>query len=154
MEVSPRLLSTLVRKRPPICIVSTYTQKWGMLFNLLEIKNKWYIYTRIKIVRWITESKCPFAIVKDHGFRDLMNTGHPKYHLPLPATVARDVKHVFIGMQSIISAKLKVFDLHLMTFSPCHWTRRAGISWWSPELCNWCLDVSQWSSVHCCNCTL
>ena len=91
-----------------------------MLFNLLKIKNKWYICTRIEIVRWIAESKCPFAIVKDRGFRDLMKTERPKYRLLSPVTVARDVKHVFIGMRSIISAKLKVFDLHLMTFSPRH----------------------------------
>ena len=91
-----------------------------MLFNLLEIKNEWYIRTKIEIIHWITESKRPFAIVKDRGFRDLMKTGRPEYRLPSPATIARDVKHVFIGMQSIISAKLKVFDLHLMTFSPRH----------------------------------
>ena len=91
-----------------------------MLFNLLEIKNEWYIRTRIEIVSWIAESKRPFTIVKDCGFRDLMKTGCPEYRLPSPATVARDVKHVFVGMRSIISAKLKVFDLHLMTFSPRH----------------------------------
>jgi hypothetical protein len=75
---------------------------------------------RIEIVRWVAESKRPFAIVKDRGFRDLMKTGRPEYRLPSPATVARDVKHVFVGMRSIISAKLKVLDLHLMTFSPHH----------------------------------
>ena len=91
-----------------------------MLFNLLEIKNEWYIRTRIEIVRWISESKHPFAIVKDYGFRDLIKIRRPKYRLPSPVTVARDMKHVFVGMQSIISAKLKVFDLHLMTFSPRH----------------------------------
>ena len=153
MKVLPRLLSTLIRKRPPICIISTHTQRRGMLFNLLEIKNKWYICTRIEIVHWITESKCPFTIVKDHGFRDLMKTGHPEYHLPLPVTIAWDVKHVFIGMQSIISAKLKVFDLQLMTFSPHHWTRGAGAQW-SPKLHDRCLDISQWLSIHCCNCAL
>ena len=153
MEVLPRLLSALVRKRPPIRIVSTHTQRQGMLFNLLEIKNEWYIHTRIEIVHWITESKHPFAIVKDRGFRDLMKTGRPEYCLPSPVTVAWDVKHVFVGMWSIISAKLKVFDLHLMTFLPRHWTRRAGTRW-SPELCDQCLNVSQWSSIHCCNCTL
>jgi hypothetical protein len=30
------------------------------------------------------------------------------YRLPSPATVARDVKHVFVSMRSVIAAKLKV----------------------------------------------
>ena len=49
--------------------------------------------TRIEIVCWIAESKRPFAIVKDHGFRELMKTGHPKYRLPSPATVAATQHH-------------------------------------------------------------
>jgi len=64
--------------------------------------------SRIEIVRWITESKCPFLIVKDRGFMDLMKTGRPEYRLPSPATVARDVKHVFVSMRSRLAARLKV----------------------------------------------
>lgn len=63
---------------------------------------------RIEIVRWIAESKRPFFIVKDRGFRDLMKTGRPEYRLPSPATVSRDVKHVFVRMRSHLAAKLKV----------------------------------------------
>jgi hypothetical protein len=63
---------------------------------------------RIEIVRWIAESKHPFAIVKDHGFKELMKTGRPEYRLPSPATVARDVKQVFVSMRSLVATKLKV----------------------------------------------
>ena len=63
---------------------------------------------RIEIVRWIAESKRPFAIVKDHGFKELMKTGRPKYRLPSPATVAQDVKQVFVSMRSLVATKLKV----------------------------------------------
>jgi hypothetical protein len=63
---------------------------------------------RIEIVRWIAESKCPFAIVKDHGFKELMKTGCPEYRLPSPATVARDVKQVIVSMRSLVATKLKV----------------------------------------------
>jgi hypothetical protein len=37
-----------------------------------------------------------------------MKTGRPEYRLPSLATVARDVKHVFVNMQSQLAAKLKV----------------------------------------------
>ncbi len=70
---------------------------------------------RIEIVCWIVESKHPFAIVKDHGFRDLMKTGCPEYQLPLPATVSWDMKHVFVSMWSQLAAKLKV---NLLTVWP------------------------------------
>jgi hypothetical protein len=63
---------------------------------------------RIEIVHWIAESKRPFAIVKDHGFKELMKTGCPEYRLPSPATVARDVKQVIVSMRSLVATKLKV----------------------------------------------
>jgi hypothetical protein len=44
--------------------------------------------SRIEIVRWVAENKCPFAIVRDRGFVDLMKIGRPMYRLPSPATVA------------------------------------------------------------------
>ena len=52
---------------------------------------------------------------------DLMKTGRPMYRLPSPATVARDVKHVFISMRSIIVSKLKVstyFTVHVADLIP------------------------------------
>ncbi|KAJ3513595.1 hypothetical protein NLJ89_g2859 [Agrocybe chaxingu] len=52
--------------------------------------------TRAEIVRWVAESKRPFRIVKDRGFQSLMKTGRPDYHIPLPETVSRDVKRVFV----------------------------------------------------------
>jgi hypothetical protein len=35
------------------------------------------------------------------------------YQIPSPATVARDVKHVFVSMRSLIAAKLKVSTVHV-----------------------------------------
>ena len=87
---------------------------------------------RIEIVCWIAESKRPFAIVKDHGFRELMKTGRPEYRLPLPATVSQDVKHVFVSMRSLVASKLKVsLPIHklLIPIQRCEGTR------WLPELC-------------------
>ena len=75
--------------------------------------------SRIEIVRWIAENKRPFAIVKDQGFVDLMKTGRPMYRLPSPATVARDVKHVFVSMRSIIATKLKVSTYTELYYSYC-----------------------------------
>jgi len=63
---------------------------------------------RIEIVRWVVESKCPFAIVKDRSLMSLLKMGCPEYRLPLPATVSRDVKQVFINLRKRIAVKLKV----------------------------------------------
>lgn len=63
---------------------------------------------RIEVVRWVAESKRPFAIVKDRGLLSLMKTGRPEYRWPSPATVSRDVKKVFVRMRSRLAAKLKV----------------------------------------------
>ena len=38
-----------------------------------------YMEIRVEIVCWVVKNKCPFAIVNDCGFQDLMKTGHPKY---------------------------------------------------------------------------
>ena len=64
--------------------------------------------TRMEIVRWIAESKHPFAIVRDRGFMSLIKTGRPEYRLPSPLTVSRDVKHVFVSMRYRLAEKLKV----------------------------------------------
>ena len=53
---------------------------------------------RVKIMKWVAENRWPFVIVKDPQFLLLMKTRHPGYCLPLVATVARDVKQVFIEM--------------------------------------------------------
>jgi hypothetical protein len=58
------------------------------------------------------------VIVNNRGFRDLMKTGHPEYRLPSPATVARDVKHVFVNMRSILANKLKVILLTACDLNP------------------------------------
>jgi hypothetical protein len=91
-----------------------YTDKVCVLTSLGN-----YLTTpRIEIVRWVAENKHPFVIVNDRGFRDLMKTGHPEYRLPSPATVAQDVKHVFVNMRSILVNKLKVILLTACDLNP------------------------------------
>jgi hypothetical protein len=62
---------------------------------------------RAEIVRWVCESKRPFNIVNDRGFRSLMKTGRPNYHIPSPITVSRDVKKVFVNARKRISKLLR-----------------------------------------------
>jgi hypothetical protein len=63
---------------------------------------------RAEIVRWVSENKRPFAIIKDRGFQSLMKTGRPDYHIPSPETVSRDVKNVFIRVRKQIAHMLQV----------------------------------------------
>jgi hypothetical protein len=63
---------------------------------------------RAEIVRWVAESMRPFEIVKDRGFQSLMKTGRPGYYIPLPSTVARDVRLVFARTRNRISKMLRV----------------------------------------------
>ena len=59
-------------------------------------------------------------IIEDPQFILLMKTGHPGYRLPSAATVARDVKHVFIEMRQRISKALKVILMYLFVY-PSHY---------------------------------
>jgi hypothetical protein len=66
---------------------------------------------RAEIVRWVSESKRPFEIVKDRGFVKLMKTGRPHIHIPSPSTVSRDVKNVFVHVCKRIAKMLQVTKL-------------------------------------------
>jgi hypothetical protein len=61
-----------------------------------------------EFVRWVAESNRPFQIVNDRGFRSLMKTGRPEYHIPSAETLSRDVKNVFVRVRERISKMLKV----------------------------------------------
>jgi hypothetical protein len=65
---------------------------------------------RVEVVRWVAESKRPFAIIKDRGLLKLLKTGpgRPEYRLPSPSTISRDVKHVFVRVRAQLAEKLKV----------------------------------------------
>jgi len=63
-----------------------------------------------KFVRWVAESNRPFQIVNDRGFRSLMKTGRPEYHIPSAETLSRDVKNVFVRVRERISKMLRVSD--------------------------------------------
>src|ERR1700674_885045 len=106
---------------------------------------------RIEIVRWIAECKHPFAIVKDRGFVGLMKTGRPMYRLPSPATVARDVKQVFVSMRSQLATKLKVLTCIVRAI-------KQVLKWqgtrWLPELRDRRVDLPKWAGICRCHCTL
>lgn len=59
-------------------------------------------------MRWVSESKRPFIIVKDRGFQNLMKTGRPEYYIPSPDTVSRDVRKVFVNVRKRIAKMLQV----------------------------------------------
>ncbi len=65
-------------------------------------------FASAEIVRWVAESKRPFQIVNDQGFRSLMKTGRPGYHLPSAETVFRDVKKVFTNVRKHVTRILQV----------------------------------------------
>jgi len=71
-------------------------------------------------VKWVAEKRQPFVIIKDPQFMFLMKTGHSGYRLPSVATVARDVKHVFVEMRQRISKTLKVFLTYLFPYLSHH----------------------------------
>ncbi|KIM65634.1 hypothetical protein SCLCIDRAFT_112336, partial [Scleroderma citrinum Foug A] len=50
---------------------------------------------RAKLVHWVSESLCPYSIVKDRGFKSLMKTGRLECYIPSPLTISHDVKLVF-----------------------------------------------------------
>jgi hypothetical protein len=77
--------------------------------------------SRAEIVQWVAESKRPFNIVSDHGFRNLMKTGRPEYYIPSPVTVLRDVKKVFVNAQKRIAKMLQEHD-GTLNFTTDAWT--------------------------------
>ncbi|KAL1937246.1 hypothetical protein VTO73DRAFT_13915 [Trametes versicolor] len=77
--------------------------------------------TRAEIVRWVCESKRPFAIVRDRGFLMLMKTGRPEHAIPSPSTVARDVKRVFARVRCWLAKMLQEYDGDL-SFTVDAWT--------------------------------
>lgn len=77
--------------------------------------------SRAEIVRWVVENKRPFNIVNDRGFRNLMKTGRPEYHIPSPNTVSRDVKKVFVNARRRIANMLREHEGSL-SFATDAWT--------------------------------
>ncbi|KAG2040592.1 hypothetical protein BDR03DRAFT_857502 [Suillus americanus] len=77
--------------------------------------------TRAEIVKWVAESLCPFEIVKDQGFQSLMKTGRPEYYLPLPNTISRDVRVVFVRTHERIAKMIKEYAGKL-NFTMDGWT--------------------------------
>ena len=67
---------------------------------------------RIEIAKWVAEIQCPFSIVEDDGFKNVMKTGRPEYYIPSQYTVARDVKQVFKKTRKWIAKMLQVSQRH------------------------------------------
>ncbi|KAG2068511.1 hypothetical protein BDR04DRAFT_1129220 [Suillus decipiens] len=68
--------------------------------------------TRAKIVCWVSESLCPFNIIKDCAFQSLMKTGRPKHYIPSPSTISCDVQQVFVQTQQCVAIMLQVSNFH------------------------------------------
>lgn len=85
---------------------TTTETRW--VFILRSHKSSPDVTQSAEIVRWVAESKRPFQIVNDRGFKKLMKTGRPDYHIPSMQTVSRDVKKVFVQVRKRIAKMLQV----------------------------------------------
>ena len=63
----------------------------------------------------------PFSIVQDRGFLKLMKTGRPDIYIPMPETVSRDVKTVFVQCRQRISKMLQDYN-GTLSFATDAWT--------------------------------
>ena len=64
-----------------------------------------------EFVHWVSENNRLFQIVNDQGFRSLMKTGRPEYHIPFIETLSCNVKNVFIQVRGRIAKSLQVRSL-------------------------------------------
>ncbi|KAG2097504.1 uncharacterized protein F5147DRAFT_747453 [Suillus discolor] len=80
--------------------------------------------TRAEIVCWVSESLCPFNIVKDRAFQSLMKTGRPEYYIPSPSTVSHDVMLRVSVILSENNQVLKMYQEHKgkINFTTDGWT--------------------------------
>ena len=102
-------LRALERPRLPILIVSIPKWRQGRAIpDVYRLKKCLLVILRAEIVRWVSESKRPFKIVEDRGFKKLMKTGRPEYYIPSPQTVSRDVKKVFVCVHKRVAKILQV----------------------------------------------
>ena len=70
---------------------------------------------RANHVRWMCESKRPFAIAKDGGYHRNMKIGWPHQYIPSPETISRDVRVVFVEARKHMSRLLKVRQITPMS---------------------------------------
>jgi len=128
MAASLLHLSTSGSPAPPIHIINSHIRKQGKSHTYLQSDSHWFEH-RIEIMKWVAEKRRPFIIVKDSQFILLMKTGRPGYWLPLVATVARDVKHIFVEMHQRISTMLKVILTYLFVYPAYHPHRMLTVHW-------------------------
>ncbi|KAH9010166.1 hypothetical protein EDB83DRAFT_2183594, partial [Lactarius deliciosus] len=74
-----------------------------------------------KFVRWVAESKRPFQIVNDEGFRKLMMSGRPTCYIPSAKTISQDVKQVFVNVQWRVAHMLQGYG-GVLNFATDAWT--------------------------------
>jgi hypothetical protein len=81
MGASQMLSSALAKRSLLTHTISTHMLKQGIMVTYLGPKNSSLTHddSRIEIIRWVAESKCPFVIVNNPSFHTLMKTGCPEY---------------------------------------------------------------------------
>ena len=97
-------------------IVSILQSKLGNKLTFMLCPHLIPYLCRAEIVRWVSESKWPFQIVKDHGFQNLMKTGRPEYHIPSVETVSRDARSIFVNVCKRIAKMLQVSNARHIIF--------------------------------------
>ena len=86
---------------------------------------------RARVVKWVTESHRPAAIIEDRELVELLTAGRPQMSIPSPSTVARDVATSFEKCQARVSKLLKEHPgrLHFATDAWTSPNHRAFVAW-------------------------
>ena len=107
-EAQDKIVSSILKNGS---ITSHFARRTGEV--TYSVRQHTHTETRVEIAKWVAEGLRPFHIVADPGFKTLMKTGRPGYHLPSPSTVARDVKEIFKKTRSRVAKILQV--IHRLT---------------------------------------
>ena len=86
---------------------------------------------RARVVKWVTKSHRPAAIIEDPDLVELLTAGHPQMSLPSQSTVARDVATSFEKCQARISKLLQEHPgrLHFATDAWTSPNHRDFVAW-------------------------
>ncbi|KAH9045962.1 hypothetical protein EDB84DRAFT_1258221, partial [Lactarius hengduanensis] len=100
------------------------------MFRRIRIKEEAVTYShrqhtkaeaRVEFVRWVCENTSPCPQLRSRAYARLIRTGRPNYYIPSAATLANDVKNVFLQVRRRISTMLKEYDGNL-SFASDAWT--------------------------------
>ncbi|KAF9064680.1 hypothetical protein BDP27DRAFT_1155391, partial [Rhodocollybia butyracea] len=76
---------------------------------------------RVVTARWVSESACPFNIVKDRCYHWLQREGRPERYIPSRETVSRDVKKLYTCTKEKLAKELQAQDKEIPIVIDC-WT--------------------------------